>query len=88
MIEKILSVWYRHNDYICGFLISLNLLATIEQFNKENYAWGSVYLVICVGLHLSYLDTKKQDAIIIEYCPRIFRELRHLEDISDQEIEK
>lgn len=33
-------------------------------------------------------DCKKQDALIIEYCPKIFRELRGLDDISDKEIEK
>lgn len=33
-------------------------------------------------------DAKKQDALIIEYCPKFFRELRGLDDISDKEIEK
>lgn len=31
---------------------------------------------------------KKQDALIIEYCPRIFRELREIDDISNKELEE
>ena len=33
-------------------------------------------------------ESIKQDALIIEYCPRIFKELRALDDISNSEIEK
>ena len=33
-------------------------------------------------------DEKNQDALMIEYCPRIFKELRTLDDISNKEIEK
>ena len=30
----------------------------------------------------------KQDALILEYCPRIFRELRRIDDISNEEIQQ
>jgi hypothetical protein len=37
---------------------------------------------------LNQEEGKKQDALIIEYCPRIFRELRDLDDISNKEVEE
>lgn len=33
-------------------------------------------------------DNNKQDALIIEYCPKIFNELRKIDDISNIELEK
>ena len=30
----------------------------------------------------------RQDALIIEYCPKIFKELRRIDDISNQEIQQ
>lgn len=33
-------------------------------------------------------NSQGHDALIIEYCPKVFRELRQLEDISGEELER
>jgi hypothetical protein len=64
--------------------IHMEVKKKLETSQNQNYdsASSSSYT------DLNPDDGKKQDALIIEYCPKIFRELRGVDDISDKEIEK
>ena len=62
MIENILAFLYRHNSYFSGLLVGLNFGAFTNQLADEEYGWALMYLVICIVIHISYLDTKNEKA--------------------------
>jgi len=62
MIESIIAFLYRHNSYFSGLIVGLNFGAFTNQIAKEEYGWALMYLVICVVIHISYLDSKNEKA--------------------------
>ena len=59
-----------------------------KQINDNNL--GASMLTDNFSQTLDYDESpnNKQDAIILEYCPRMFKELRSIDDISAKELEK
>ena len=62
MIENILAFLHKHNSYFSGLLVGLNFGAFTNQLTNEEYGWALMYLVICIVIHISYLDSKNEKA--------------------------
>ena len=62
MIKNIMAFLYRHNSYFSGLLVGLNFGAFTNQLANEEYSWALMYLVICIVIHISYLDSKNEKA--------------------------
>lgn len=55
MMDSFFQWCKKHDFFISGFIISLNLVASIQSFNVGDTGWGWTSLVIAIGLWYIYL---------------------------------
>lgn len=57
--------------------------------NVQNFAKVETELKeVLIVSNKNFVDQDSQDATIIEYCPKVFDELRKLDEISHQELQQ
>ena len=54
LIESFFQWSKKHDFFISGFIISLNLVASIQNFNTGDTAWGWTSLFIAFALWFIY----------------------------------
>lgn len=51
----------KHDFFLSGFVISLNLIASIQSFNQGETTWGYISLVIALGLWYIYVKNVNKE---------------------------
>lgn len=54
LIESFFQWSKKHDFFISGFIISLNLVASVQSFNQGDSAWGYTSLFIAFALWFIY----------------------------------
>jgi hypothetical protein len=55
MIENFLKWMKKHDYFISGIIVILNIGASIQSYNREDYTWSTISLLVALAFWYTYI---------------------------------
>jgi hypothetical protein len=60
-MDSFFSWCHKHDYFICGTIVALNLIASIQSFNRGEDTWGYVSLVMALVFWYVYIKNVNKE---------------------------
>jgi hypothetical protein len=61
MIENFFKWMKKHDYFISGIIFIMNIGASIQSFERQDYTWGSISLLIAFAFWYTYLHNVNKE---------------------------
>jgi len=61
MLDYFFKWMKKHDFFISGVIFIMNIVAGIQSFNREDYTWGTINLLIAFGFWYIYIKNVNKE---------------------------